>query len=57
MITYITYLILAFPSGFVFGVMRPLDLEELDLLLTCATFSLVENATRALHGPLLGLGP
>ena len=28
--------------------MRPLDLEELDRLLTCAAFSLVENADRML---------
>mgnify|MGYP004478394223 CR=1 FL=1 len=28
--------------------MRPLDFEELDRLLTCATFSLVENADRML---------
>ena len=27
---------------------RPLDLEELDRLLTCAAFSLVENADRML---------
>ena len=40
--------ILAFPSGFVFGIMRPLDLEELDRVLTCVAFSLVENKDRML---------
>ena len=48
---------------------RPLDFEKLDRLLTCAAFSLVENADRmlligeglaairALHDPQLGLDP
>ena len=41
-------MILAFPSGFIFRVMRPLDFEELDHLLTCVTFSLVKNVDRML---------
>ena len=40
--------VLTFPSGFVFRVIGPLDFEELDRLLTCAAFSLVENADRML---------
>ena len=31
-----------------FRMVRPLDFEELDRLLTCAVFSLVENADRML---------
>ena len=45
---FITQAVLAFPSGFVFRVIRPLDFEELDRLLTCAAFSLVKNADRML---------
>ena len=45
---FFTQVILAFIGGFIFRAMRPLDLEELDRLLTCAAFSLVENADRML---------
>src|SRR3989337_474528 len=35
--------IVAFPSGFIFRMIQPLDLEEFDRLLTGSTFSLIKN--------------
>src|SRR3990170_5343571 len=37
-------MILAFPSGFIFSVIRPLDFQEFGHLLTSSTFSFVEDA-------------
>src|SRR3989337_3691809 len=41
-----TKIILAFPSGFIFSMIRPLHFEELGRLLTGSTFSFIENADR-----------
>ena len=38
--------ILAFPSGFIFRMIRPLNLEELDRLVAGSTFRLIKDATR-----------
>ena len=41
-------MIFVFPCCLFVGVMRTLHLEELDALIACATFSLIENANRIL---------
>src|SRR3954469_3558002 len=41
---FFTKTILAFPSGFVFRMIRPLNLEELNGLVAGSTFRLIENA-------------
>src|SRR3954469_23365060 len=43
---FIAKAIFAFPSGLVFRMIRPLDLEELDGLVAGSTFRLIENAAR-----------
>src|SRR3989337_3000009 len=45
---FLTKMILAFPSGFIFSMVRPLHFQELDRLLTSSTFSFIENADRML---------
>src|SRR3954465_641633 len=42
---FFTKTIFAFPSGFVFRMIRPLDLEELDGLVAGSAFGLIKNAT------------
>src|SRR4051812_10682156 len=43
---FIAKAIFAFPSGFIFRMIRPLDLEELDGLVASLTLRLVEDAAR-----------
>src|ERR1041385_6573451 len=43
---FIAKAIFAFPGGFIFRMIRPLDLEELDGLVAGSTFRLIENAAR-----------
>ena len=43
---FIAKAIFAFPSGFIFRMIRPLNLEELDGLVAGWTLRLVENAAR-----------
>ena len=43
---FIAKAIFAFPSGFIFRMIRPLNLEELDSLVVGLTLRLVENAAR-----------
>src|ERR1041384_4275882 len=43
---FIAKTIFAFPSGFIFRMIRPLNLEELDGLVAGSTFRLIENAAR-----------
>src|SRR3954465_3823936 len=43
---FITKAIFAFPSGFIFRMIRPLNLEELDGLVAGSTFRLIKNAAR-----------
>src|ERR1043165_3380648 len=43
---FIAKTIFAFPGGFVFRMIRPLNLEELDRLVAGSTFRLIENAAR-----------
>src|SRR3954471_20398731 len=43
---FIAKAIFAFPSGFIFRMIRPLDLEELDGFVAGLTLRLVEDATR-----------
>src|SRR3954465_13311108 len=43
---FIAKAIFAFPSGFIFRMIRPLNLEELDGLVTGSTLRLVENADK-----------
>src|SRR3954464_9402414 len=43
---FIAKAIFAFPSGFIFRMIRPLDLEELDGLVAGLTLRLGENAAR-----------
>src|SRR3954466_3745825 len=43
---FIAKMIFAFPSGFIFRMIRPLDLEELDGLVAGSTFRLIKNAAR-----------
>src|SRR3954466_7476547 len=43
---FIAKAIFAFPSGFIFRMIRPMDLEELDGLVAGLTFRLVEDAAR-----------
>jgi hypothetical protein len=45
---FFTKTILAFPSGFIFSMIRPLHFKELDYLLMGSTFSLIKNADRML---------
>src|SRR3989337_139310 len=39
-------MILAFPSGFIFSMIRPLHFQELGCLLTGSTFSFIKNVDR-----------
>src|SRR3954468_11560594 len=41
---FFTKTIFAFPSGFIFRMIRPLNFEELDSLVAGSTFRLIENA-------------
>src|SRR3954470_4563046 len=43
---FFTKTIFAFPSGFIFRMIRPLNLEELDGLVAGSVFRLIENAAR-----------
>jgi hypothetical protein len=43
---FIAKAIFAFPSGFIFRMIRPLNLEELDGLVAGSTLRLIENAAR-----------
>src|ERR1041385_7732143 len=43
---FIVKAIFAFPSGFIFRMIRPLNFEELDGLVAGSTFRLIENAAR-----------
>src|ERR1043165_6323847 len=43
---FIAKAIFAFPSGFIFRMIRPLNFEELDGLIAGSTLRLVENAAR-----------
>src|SRR3954464_747947 len=43
---FFTKTIFAFPSGFTFRMIRPLDFEELDGLVAGLAFRLIENAAR-----------
>src|SRR4051812_36871328 len=43
---FIAKMIFAFPSGFAFRMIRPLDFEELDGLVATLTFRLIDNAAR-----------
>src|SRR3954464_7854920 len=43
---FIAKAIFAFPSGFIFRMIRPLNLEELDGLVAGSAFRLIENAAR-----------
>ena len=43
---FIAKAIFAFPSGLIFRMIRPLNLEELDSLVAGSTLRLVENAAR-----------
>src|SRR3954471_15389579 len=43
---FIAKAIFAFPSGFIFRMIRPLDFEELDGLVAGSAFRLIENAAR-----------
>src|SRR3954470_16730397 len=41
---FFTKAIFAFPSGFIFRMIRPLNFEELDCLVAGSTFRLIRNA-------------
>src|SRR3954466_8690230 len=43
---FFTKTIFAFPSGFIFRMIRPLDFEELDRLVVGFAFRLIKNAAR-----------
>src|SRR3954471_1407470 len=43
---FFTKTIFAFPSGFIFRMIRPLNFEELDGLVAGSAFRLIENAAR-----------
>src|SRR3954466_6266186 len=43
---FIAKTIFAFPSGFIFRMIRPLNLEELDRLVAGSTFRLIKDAAR-----------
>src|SRR3954470_21616093 len=43
---FIAKAIFAFPGGFIFRMIRPLDFEELDGLVAGSTFRLIKNAAR-----------
>src|ERR1041385_3191051 len=43
---FFTKTIFAFPGGFIFRMIRPLNFEELDDLVAGSTFRLIENAAR-----------
>src|ERR1043165_9328478 len=43
---FFTKTIFAFPSGFVFRMIRPLNLEELDGLVAGSTFKMIENVAQ-----------
>src|SRR3954462_13869332 len=43
---FIAKAIFAFPSGFIFRMIRPLNFEELDGLVAGSTFRLIKNAAR-----------
>src|SRR3954467_567033 len=43
---FIAKTIFAFPGGFIFRMIRPLNLEELDRLVAVSTFRLIKNAAR-----------
>src|SRR3954470_5062052 len=43
---FFTKTIFAFPSGFIFRMIRPLNFEEFDGLIAGSTFRLIENAAR-----------
>src|SRR3954471_22811261 len=45
---FFTKTIFAFPSGFIFRMIRPLNLEEFDGLLAGSTLRLIKNAARML---------
>src|SRR3954468_18756142 len=45
---FIAKAIFAFPSGFIFRMIRPLNFEELGCLVAGSTFRLIKNATRML---------
>src|SRR4051812_30085217 len=43
---FIAKTIFAFPGGFIFRMIGPLNLEELDVLVVGSTFRLIKNAAR-----------
>src|SRR3954471_9382665 len=43
---FFTKMIFAFPSGFIFRMIRPLNFEELDSLVASFPFRLIKNAAR-----------
>src|ERR1041385_5052773 len=43
---FIAKTIFAFPGGFIFRMIRPLNLEELDRLVAGSTFRMIKNAAR-----------